>query len=107
MARIWQSVFLIGLFILTFVLILLLSCPTPGSRGALINIVNVDTWLRVQDTGKVNVDKLKISLNEQGHLENIPHQIGDRKERTTVRLNRLGKALMRMCCLCGHIEKTD
>ncbi|MFC1953242.1 exosortase-associated EpsI family protein [Chloroflexota bacterium] len=77
MGRLWESVFFSGFFILTFMFIVLLSYPAHGSRNASINVINVETWLKPQDTGKVDVSKLKINLNEQGHLDNIPYQIGD------------------------------
>ncbi|MFC1954544.1 exosortase-associated EpsI family protein [Chloroflexota bacterium] len=77
MGRLWESVFFSGFFILTFLFIVLLSYPAHGSRNASINIINVETWLKPQDTGKVDISKLKINLNEQGHLDNIPYQIGD------------------------------
>ncbi|MFC2071781.1 exosortase-associated EpsI family protein [Chloroflexota bacterium] len=75
MVRIWESVLLTGLFILTFVLVILLYRPTPSLRGAFINI---DTHL-TGGSGKVSVAKLKISLNEQQHLDGFPYQIGDRQ----------------------------
>ena len=77
MARIWQSVSLIGMFLLALVLVVLLSPPASSSRDASVSIVKVDARLRERDTGRVSVNKLKMSLNEQEHLEKIPHQIGD------------------------------
>ena len=73
MVRIWESVFLIGFLILAFVLVVLLYRPALGPRGAFID---VDTQLQ-GESGKVKVAKLKISLNEQRHLDNFPRQIGD------------------------------
>jgi hypothetical protein len=71
--RIWESVFLIGFFVLALVLVVLLYRPAPGPRGAFIDI---DTQLQ-GESGKVKVAKLKINLNEQRHLDNFPRQIGD------------------------------
>jgi len=73
MVRIWESVFLIGFLILAYVLVVLLYSPAPGPRG---DFIDIDTQLQ-GESGKVKVAKLKISLNEQGHLDNLPRQIGD------------------------------
>ncbi len=75
MGRAWDSVFLIGLFFLTFVLVVLCYRPAPGPRGA---FVDIDTQLQ-GESGKVKVAKLKMSLNEQKYLDNFPRQIGDRQ----------------------------
>lgn len=73
MDRKWQSVFILGLFILAFVLVVLLYKPNPGPVEGYITIET----RRDSATGNVRIAKMITSLNDQERLDDFPYRIGN------------------------------